>query len=99
MKTYTRYMLAVAMMFAIAMVAAGTVTAAEQPIYHNFVNDTMHAGTLPSDSVRLANTAPIWQAQLDSFHNDSMMSQDDQKAVPVALDGIKPLWCTQVKCL
>lgn len=93
MKTYMKYFLAVTVIFAIGIVAAGTVTAAEEPIWRNFVNETTLSGTLPSEA-SLTNTAPIWQTQFDEiFHK-----QADHQAFPVALDESAPIWCKQVKC-
>lgn len=98
MKTNIKYFLAVTLMFGIGMVAAGTVTAGEGPIWHNFINETTLSGTLP-DEVPLANTAPIWQTQVETFQKASLQEQSDQQAYPVALEGTKPIWCEQHKCI
>jgi hypothetical protein len=96
MKTYIKYFLAVTLIFAIGIVAAGTVTAAEEPIWRNFINEKTLSGTLP-DVSSLTNTAPIWQAQVETFQKAGKSERADRQVAPVALDGTKPIWCEQVK--
>lgn len=99
MKTYKKYFIAVTLMFAIGCIfAAGTVTASEEPIWRNFINETTLSGTLPGEA-HLINTAPIWQAQVETFQKASLSERADRQAFPVALDDTKPIWCEQHKCL
>lgn len=99
MKTYKKYFIAVTLMFVIGgIVAAGTATAAEEPIWRNFINEKTLSGTLP-DEAPLTNTAPIWQRQVEIFQKASLSERSDRQAFPVALDVTKPIWCEQRKCL
>lgn len=99
MKTYKKYFIAVTLMFAISgILAAGTVTAAEEPIWRNFTNETTLTGTLPGEAY-LTHNAPIWQAWVQSSQKVSLLERADRQAFPVALDVTKPIWCPQVKCL
>lgn len=99
MKTNKKYFIAVTLMFAIGgIVAAGTVTAAEEPIWRNFINETTLSGTLPVEA-HITNTAPIWQTQVETFQKASLSERADRQAFPVALDETKPIWCVQRKCL
>jgi phosphotransferase system glucose/maltose/N-acetylglucosamine-specific IIC component len=98
MKTYIKYILAVSMIFAIGVAAASTVSAGEKPIYHNFIYDTGQSGTLPSGA-HFATTAPIWQNQVDSFHNGRMSDQAQRKGTPTSVSESNPIWGQQCKCL
>lgn len=98
MKTNIKYFLSVTLMFAIGIVAAGTATAGEEPIYRNFINETTLSGTLP-DEAHLPSTARIWQTQVESFQQANQPERADRKASSVALDWTKPVWCEQIKCL
>ena len=98
MKTYMKYFLAVTVIFAIGIVAAGTVTAAEEPIWRNFIKETTVKGTLP-DEANFKHNAPIWQAQLDTLQKASLEEQVDGKSFPVALAETTPIWCDLAKCL
>jgi hypothetical protein len=97
MKTHIKYFIAVSLMLAIGIVVAGTVTAAEQPIWHNFTNETTLTGTLPSEA-HFNNTAQIWQAQIETFQKASSPKLADQQASPSALDMTKPIWCELTGC-
>lgn len=98
MKTYKKYVIAVTLMFAIGgAVAAGTATAAEGPMWRNFMNETTLSGTLPGEA-HLTTTAPIWQTQVETFQKAGLSEQADRKAFPVVLDVTKPIWCEQLKC-
>lgn len=99
MKTYKKYLMAVTLMFAISGIfAAGTVTADEEPMWRNFINETTLAGTLP-DEGQFTNSAPIWQAWVQTSQKASLSERDDRQEFPVALDVPKPIWCAQIKCL
>ena len=97
MNTYKRYFFVVALIFAIGcIVTVGTVTATEEPIWRNFINEKTLSGTLPSEAN--PNTAPIWQAQVEAFQKAVLSERDDRQAFPVALDVTKPIWCEQRLC-
>lgn len=98
MKIYKRQFIAVTLIFAIGLIAAGTVTADEKPIWRNFMNEATLTGTLP-DAVKFTHTAPIWHAHLETFQKASLVEQDNRLAFPVALDETSPIWCEQTKCL
>jgi hypothetical protein len=99
MKTHKRYFIAVTLIFAIGgIVAAGTVAAAEEPIWRNFIDETTLSGTLPDDA-HLPNTAPIWQAYIETFQKASVSGRAERQSFPIALDETKPIWCEQRKCL
>jgi hypothetical protein len=91
MNTYMKYFFTVAMMLAIGIAAAGTATAGEEPIYHNFVNETTLSGTLP-DAAGLTNTAPIGQAQVGNYHEAGMPARADRQASPEAVPETRPIW-------
>jgi hypothetical protein len=102
MKTYIKFFLAVTLTFAIGMAAAGTVMAADQPIWHNFTSQAaLSSGTLPSEAYS-GNTAPIWQAQLNTFQKagepmmaNQQVSKDKMASEPPFSKGI---WCALAKC-
>lgn len=98
MKSYIKYILAVTLLLTMGFVAAGTVTAGEKPIWHNFVNEQAISGTLPSEA-NAVNTAPIWQAQVDSFRNAYPTEQTDRMVNLDSIAATKPIWCEQQKCL
>jgi hypothetical protein len=98
MKTYMKYFLAVSMIFAIGIAAATTASAGEKPIWHNFTYDTSQSGSLPSGA-HFANTAPIWQNQVDSYHYGSMTDRAERKGTPTAVSESNPIWGQQCKCL
>lgn len=98
MKSYIKYSFVVTLLFTMGTVAAGTVTAGEKPIWHNFVNEKTISGTLPSEA-HVANTAPIWQTQVDSFHKANPPKRSDRQVSVESLAGTKPIWCVQLKCL
>ncbi|MEJ2157768.1 MAG: hypothetical protein P8X96_20760 [Desulfobacteraceae bacterium] len=100
MKSYTKYFLAVTLLFTIGIVAAGSVAAGEQPIWHNFAKESTlsSTSTQPSEA-NVANTAPIWQTQVDAFQQGIVIDQADHLSSVESLAGTKPIWCEQTKCL
>jgi hypothetical protein len=98
MKTYTKYILAVSMIFAIGVAAASTVSAGEKPIWHNFTYETGQSGNLPSGA-HFATTAPIWQNQVDSFHHGNMSDRAERQGTPKSVSETNPIWGQQCKCL
>lgn len=98
MKSYIKYLLAVTLLLTIGIVAAGTVTAGEKPIWHNFVKESTLSSTLPSEA-HVANTAPIWQTQVEAFQKGIVIDQTDHLSSVESLAGTKPIWCEQTKCL
>jgi hypothetical protein len=102
MKTYMRFILAATLVFAVGFIAAGTVTAAEQPIWHNFTNSMTLSGTLPSEA-HFTNTNPIWQAQIETYQRAESPQKADQQMSPAAMAQnapfSRPIWCELTKCL
>ena len=98
MKTTMRYFIAVSVIIAIGFISSQAVSAAEQPIWHNFLNETTLSGTAPG-AVHLTNTAPIWQAQVDTVQKSSLPERAHRQASPVALALTTPIWSEQCKCL
>lgn len=98
MKTYIKYFFAAAMMFAIGIAAAGTATASDEPIWHNFVNETTLSGALPGDA-HFTNTAPIWHAHVGNYQDAFLPERADRQASPKALPETKPIWGEQCRCL
>ncbi len=98
MKTYVKYLLALAMVLALGFVAAGTVTAGEEPLWRNFVNETTLSGTAPEEEA-LAQTVPIWQTQLEGRQKANRPVQADRQAYPAALAETTPIWGAQCKCI
>jgi hypothetical protein len=98
MKTYIKYSLAVTLMLTIGIIAAGTLTAGEQPIWHNYTNETTYSGNAPSEA-QFSDTAQIWQTQVESFQKGNLPERAFvREASSDGLAVTKPVWCEQHKC-
>lgn len=104
MKTTIKYFLAITLMLGIGLVAVGTATAGQQPIWHNFISKTATlSGALPSGST-VTSTDPFWQAQVKPVQNAGMPTMAERQASK-AMDAMagntlfsKPIWCELTKC-
>ena len=97
MKTNIKYITAVSLALFVGFTAVGTVTAGEEPIWHNFMNETTLSGTAPSEEL-LTETARIWMVQVEEIQKSYPQEEADRRGFPVSLAETGPIWQGQCNC-